>query len=592
MGFGWLWILACGPKPDGDAPGGGDDSATEGTDDDSGETDDSAASDADEDGSLDADDCDDEDPSVHPGATETCDGRDEDCDDAIDEDATDGLTYRHDVDGDGFGGAETLSACEDPDGSDLGWVSGDEDCDDTNVSVWPGASEICADGIDQDCDGLDATTACVPSDCTMVVPADGSLADVLAAAESGTIVCLQPGTYTDVVSVGTGVELRGIEGPGATILDGGGRTPVATLDGGILRGVTITGGGIPAVESDGSGLRIEGVSLLDDAIVTLNGGSGISVKAGGDVRIAGTTISQNTSDYGAGVWVLAATVTLEHASFVHNVAAKDGGGMLADSGAQVTLHQVWFDRNEAYYGGGFYSDGTLTGDDLLFVDNRAVFGGGFEVHDSPATLDHVAVLSNSASSSGGGGYVIGGSLDVTNAVFAGNSGANYSGALDLSLTTVRLDQTVMYGNSAALGSAVGLADCTLEVVGSIVAENPATYSWGVGFYDRLDDTAPSTLFQTASLTSDPGFLVSTDDAMDPWAWDFHLEHTTSLAVDAGLGIDPDGSTADIGAYGGPGADSWDLDGDGVPSWWHPGAWDAKTDAKTDCDDLDETVAGC
>jgi len=34
----------------------------------------------------------------------------------------------------------------------------DEDCDDHNADAWPGAPEIADDGIDQDCDGLDALT--------------------------------------------------------------------------------------------------------------------------------------------------------------------------------------------------------------------------------------------------------------------------------------------------------------------------------------------------------------------------------------------------------------------------------------------------
>ena len=37
-------------------------------------------------------------------------------------------------------------------------VIGGEDCDDAESTVYPGASEIAGDGIDQDCDGSDATS--------------------------------------------------------------------------------------------------------------------------------------------------------------------------------------------------------------------------------------------------------------------------------------------------------------------------------------------------------------------------------------------------------------------------------------------------
>ena len=61
--------------------------------------------------------------------------------------------------------------------------------------------------------------------------------------------------------------------------------------------------------------------------------------------------------------------------------------------------------------------------------------------------------------------------------------------------------------------------------------------------------------------------------------------------------DPDGSRSDIGAWGGPGADDWDLDEDGYPSWWQPGTYDSTEypPLGLDCDDDDRGVrpgAGC
>ncbi len=95
-----------------------------------------------------ADDCDDADPTVHPGAEETCNGRDDDCDRRIDE----GLptqTYYIDLDRDGYGSNDLISRCGETDGV----VSLTGDCDDTDSSIHPGADETC-DGLDNDCDGL------------------------------------------------------------------------------------------------------------------------------------------------------------------------------------------------------------------------------------------------------------------------------------------------------------------------------------------------------------------------------------------------------------------------------------------------------
>ncbi len=92
-------------------------------------------------------DCDDTDGDVFPGAEERCDGRDEDCDGEADEDAVDAEAFYADVDGDSFG-VDVLTACTAP----AGYVVTDGDCDDGEMTVFPGATEAC-DGADQDCDG-------------------------------------------------------------------------------------------------------------------------------------------------------------------------------------------------------------------------------------------------------------------------------------------------------------------------------------------------------------------------------------------------------------------------------------------------------
>jgi len=116
--------------------------------------------DEDEDGWGPDSDCDDADVSVHPHATERCDGLDDDCDGEIDEDPVDGTLYFADADGDGYGSpayGEVL--CEATDG----YADTPRDCDDTNAGVSPAAAELC-DGVDNDCDdtvdepsALDAT---------------------------------------------------------------------------------------------------------------------------------------------------------------------------------------------------------------------------------------------------------------------------------------------------------------------------------------------------------------------------------------------------------------------------------------------------
>ena len=107
--------------------------------------------DADSDGYDASVDCDDAQVDVNPDAPEVCDGQDNDCDDVIDEDATDPATFYADGDGDGYGDpASPLEACEAPPGA----VADGTDCDDAVAAVHPDADEPdCTDPTDYNCDG-------------------------------------------------------------------------------------------------------------------------------------------------------------------------------------------------------------------------------------------------------------------------------------------------------------------------------------------------------------------------------------------------------------------------------------------------------
>ncbi len=104
-------------------------------------------------------DCNDSNASINPGATESCtNGVDDDCDGKIDCADSDCVT-------------QPVCACVDSDGDGYYAVNPDcptgSDCDDSNAAVNPGATEICNNGIDDNCNGY---VDCDDDDCYSSCP--------------------------------------------------------------------------------------------------------------------------------------------------------------------------------------------------------------------------------------------------------------------------------------------------------------------------------------------------------------------------------------------------------------------------------------
>ncbi|HEX6277554.1 MAG TPA: putative metal-binding motif-containing protein [Polyangiaceae bacterium] len=125
-----------------------------------------------------AGDCDDNDPRVNPAAEETCNRKDDDCDERVDDDSVPAELWPDD-DGDGYyalrTGTPVLGCVGIP-----GYAAEDGDCSPQNPEVHPGATEVC-NGIDDNCDAREdervrpqcgegycrrESNTCVPEDCT------------------------------------------------------------------------------------------------------------------------------------------------------------------------------------------------------------------------------------------------------------------------------------------------------------------------------------------------------------------------------------------------------------------------------------------
>ncbi len=93
-------------------------------------------------------DCNDSNAAIHPGATEVCNGIDDNCNGLVD-DGLATVTYYQDADGDGYGNASTaVNRCSQP----TGYVTSSTDCNDSSAAIHPGAAEVC-NGVDDNCNG-------------------------------------------------------------------------------------------------------------------------------------------------------------------------------------------------------------------------------------------------------------------------------------------------------------------------------------------------------------------------------------------------------------------------------------------------------
>ncbi|MBX7141849.1 MAG: hypothetical protein K1X63_12290, partial [Chitinophagales bacterium] len=150
-------------------------------------------------------DCNDGNASVNPGATEVCNGIDDDCDTQIDEGVQN--TYYADNDNDGYGAGSAILACTQP----AGTSTNNSDCNDGSGAINPGAQEICNSGVDDDCDGLaDDADPSVTGQGTYYADADGDGYGAGAAI----LACVQPAnTSVNNTDCNDGV---GAINPGAT----------------------------------------------------------------------------------------------------------------------------------------------------------------------------------------------------------------------------------------------------------------------------------------------------------------------------------------------------------------------------------------
>ena len=489
--------------------------------------------------------------------------------------------------------------------------------------------------------------------CTMQVVPPGeetsgdytSIQDAIGAAPNGAVICVAEGHWTETLNfVGKDVEVCGTAGADDTIIDGDGVGPVVRFTSGesaaaILRGFTITGGDA----ADGAGIYIHQSSpTLQDLIIAENtcGGGGTGEECHGvglyisqasmhaSRLVVRDNIAYHEGTYGyqqsrgGGIYAISSTLDFSGLHVLDNIVQPHANQSSEYDGVVVYGGGLYAESTEATISDGMFVGNTVTGT-MSWFEETAILGSALYLRSGAGlTMSNVLFADNVVDSSSfyscaGTLYVNDTSLSLTNGIIANNTsscGSLTGGIAYLSSATLSLSGVVLAGNTklssydgsketggiASYSSSVTLRSCSFS---DNIGNGSALYQNGGSltatrnnFYgDMLFSGLSSPVGQQGNISVEPGFIdVSASSGVD---WDLHLT-TSSDLIDAGSSSysDPDSSATDIGAYGGQGADDWDLDWDDSPSWWQPGPYDASyTKDNLDCDDQDSTVnatVGC
>jgi hypothetical protein len=553
-----------------------------------------------------ASDCDDARALTNPGATEFCNGIDDNCNGVSDEDGSaDEISWYFDGDRDGFGDPSDYTIqCSPPSGH----VADGSDCDDTRGSTYPGADETC-DGLDNDCDGtvddvptdgiayyadLDGdgfgdpsstvSECSLPSgyvtngyDCTDVDPSEPVVADIARGSASGTgrltnpfdrvqdaidmadsCVVVYAGTYNEQLDLGgKNIDVWGVEGAESTIVDAN----LATCS---AANPTACGAAVSIASASNATPTLHGF--------TITGGTGAWTSSTASTTCADSSASHSgantctvtTYEYcGGGLYVDGDD------PFVYDVIVRDN--VLPDfeqARGSSSFRQSWLYS----FGGGVCLRGSNASFATTLVEgNQADQGGGLYAEDGSNFSFEQGTVSENDATDGGGVNLTGASAAFSNAIIACNAASTDGGGLFTERSgTVTFLNAALYGNtSSTVGTARGSqayigASTTFNLYNAIAEASSSAYAiYGAGGsgamdYDNVSNTSGSAYGGTLSagtgaLSSGSNFTSATCDG-NPYNDDFSLRGG-SVSIDAGnpdaAYDDADGSRNDMGAYGGP-----------------------------------------
>jgi Domain of unknown function (DUF4347) len=331
-------------------------------------------------------------------------------------------------------------------------------------------------------------------------------------------------TAPDIITLTSGqLEITGdltISGTGAPLLtiSGNNASRVFQVNPNVnaaIGGVTITQGKADV----GGGVLNNGGSL---AVVNSTFSSNVATQVGGGLFNSGAMlvnggsfISNSASLFGGGIYNLGGLEARNSTFNLNQAQQQNGGAILNEAGALLTVDNNIFSRNTAgRFGGGIHNSGgaNLTVTTSTITNGTAgILGGGIANFGTLNNLDNTLIRGNQSGIAGGGFYN-GGTANVNNTSILNNTSAEQGGGIynDSAATLTVRANSLVSGNRARGGGGIYNLG-TARVGGSSIISNRLTaVGSGPDVFGAFISEGLNTIYKAVGST---GFSAASNDTI-------------------------------------------------------------------------------
>ena len=157
-------------------------------------------------------------------------------------------------------------------------------------------------------------------------------------------------------------------------------------------------------------------------------------------------------------------------------------GIAVNSGIIATIEGFVIQDGSTEYGGGIYTEGTLTLKNSTVSSNTSQYSGGGIFNIGILTLNNSTVSGNTSQSSGGGIWNNSGTITLNNSTVSGNTSQNNAGGGIINLDTMTFNNSSVSSNTSQ-GDIGGIFnDGTLTLNNSTVSGNTSV-AFGGGIWN-------------------------------------------------------------------------------------------------------------